>query len=130
MTTVTHAGPVSGNMDGMDDRDDLRAPPVVLGHQSADSVAASVYVLVRHGAERRPELAATLRGSVRLRFSDGYRPVRIDLRGEEIEVADERDDDDAPDLELSGRLGDVNALLCAPLVGGVPLPITRGGRGP
>ena len=104
------------------------APLVVLGHQAAESLAVSVYVLVRHGAEQRPALAAAIRGSVRLRFSDGYRPVRIDFRDLVIEVADEDEEDAVPDLELSGRLGDINALLCAPLVGGVPMPTSRHGR--
>lgn len=113
----------------MDDLQELDAPLVTLGHVSGDSVAASVYVLVRHGAERRPDLAAALRGCVRMRFSDGYRPVRIDFLGDEIAVEDEFDDArEPPDLELSGRLGDVSALLCAPLVAGLPLPTSRGGR--
>lgn len=110
--------------------DDLAgiAPLVALGHQSDDSLAASMYVLVRHGADQRPDLAAAIRGSVRLRFRDGYPPVRIDFRDGEIEVADERGDGADLDLELSGRLGDISALLCAPLVRGVPVPTSRNGR--
>jgi hypothetical protein len=104
-------------------------PPVRLGHIDDDSVVVSVYVLVRHGAEQHPELAGDIRASVRMRFADGYAPVRIDLRGDEIEVADEPDGDDrAYDLELSGRLGDITALISAPLAGGLPKPTTRQGR--
>ncbi|MFP5364499.1 MAG: hypothetical protein ACLGI5_17420 [Thermoleophilia bacterium] len=107
----------------------LDSPLVCLGHLSDDSVAVSIYVLVRHGAERRPDLAAALRGRVRMRFADGYSPVRIDFRGDEVEIADEGADGDRPyDLELSGRLGDVSALIAAPLAAGLPNPTSRHGR--
>lgn len=89
----------------------------------------SVFVLVRHGAEQRPELAAEMRGRVRLRFGDGYSLVSIDFRGEEIEVADEiAGADRACELERSGRLGDISALLAAPHAGGLPNPASRNGR--
>ena len=55
--------------------------------------------------------------------------MRIDLRGDEIEVADDVDGEPrAYDLELSGRLGDVATLVVAPLAGGLPKPTTRRGR--
>lgn len=105
------------------------APLVCLGALSDDSIAASVYVLVRHGAEQRPELAGAILGRVRMRFADGYSPVRIDFRGDEIEVADEaRDSAPVHDLELSGRLGDISTLIAAPLAGGLPKPTNRRGR--
>lgn len=113
----------------MNDLEALNSPLVCLGHLSDDSIAVSVYVLVRHGVERRPDLAAALRGRVRMPFADGYSPVRIDFRGDEIEVADEAiDSDRAYDLELSGRLGDVSALIATPLAAGLPNPTTRRGR--
>jgi hypothetical protein len=112
-------------MDGRDPGE----PVVCLGDLADDSVAVSMYVLVRHAVRQRPELATAMRGSVRLRFAEGYAPVRIDFRGDEVEVADVDADDRAHDLEISGRLGDVNALLIAPLVGGLPSPATRHGRG-
>jgi hypothetical protein len=100
-----------------------------LGHLADDSIAVSVYVLVLQGAQQRPELAAALRGSVRMRFVDDYPPVRIDFRGDEIEIADDAAGEDrACDLEVSGRLGDVSALIVAPLAGGLPKPTTRRGR--
>ncbi|MGH2919367.1 MAG: hypothetical protein ACRDLS_12340 [Solirubrobacteraceae bacterium] len=106
------------------------APPVRLGHVADDSIAVSVYVLVREGARRRPELAAAMAASIRMRFDDGYAPVRVDFRGDEIEVADDAAGEDrACDLELSGRLGDITALIAAPLAGGLPKPTTRRGRG-
>ena len=105
------------------------APLVRLGHEADDSVAVSVFVLVRHGAEQRPDQAAAMRGRVRLRLGDGYAPVIVDFRGDEIEVADEPDEADlACDLELGGRLGDISKLIAAPLAGGLPNPTTRAGR--
>lgn len=105
------------------------SPLVCLGDVCDDSIAVSIYVLVRHGVERRPELAAALRGRVRMRFADGYAPVRIAFRGDEIEVADETAGSDRGfDLELSGRLGDVSALIATPLAAGLPNPATRRGR--
>lgn len=105
------------------------APVVHLGHVADDSIAASVYVLVCHGVALRPEQALGMQASVVLRFPDGYSPVRIDFRGDEIEVSDDENSDDrAHDLEITGRLGDVNALIASPLAGGLPKPTTRRGR--
>jgi hypothetical protein len=102
---------------------------VWLGRTGSDSIAVSIFVVVRDGVRRRPELAAAMRGRVRLRFADDYPPVRIAFRGDEIEVADDLDDDDAPcDLELTGRLSDISALIAAPLAAGLPNPATRAGR--
>lgn len=104
-------------------------PLVRLGDVAEESVAPSVYVLVRHGAQRRPEMATGMRGSVQLRFGDGHAPVRIDFCGDVIDVMDDAEDDDrACDLVLSGRLADVNALIVAPMAGGLPKPTTRRGR--
>lgn len=103
--------------------------PVWLGDIADDSIAVSIYVLVRDGARRRPQLAAALRGSICLRFADDHPAVRIDFRGDEIEVADDICCDGvACDLELTGRLGDIAALIVAPLAGGLPNPTTRAGR--
>ncbi|MCW3013690.1 MAG: hypothetical protein JWO02_782 [Solirubrobacterales bacterium] len=105
------------------------APSVTLGQLSDESIAASVYILVRHGAQLRPALAVELRGSVLLRFADDYSPVRIDFRGEDIHVEDARHlEDRAHDLEIVGRLGDVNAVIAAPLAGGLPKPTSQRGR--
>jgi len=112
------------------DPETTEAPLVRLGHVADDSIAVSIYALVREGVRQRPALAATMASSIRMRFVDGYRPVRIDFRGDEIEVSDDADDEDRPcDLELSGRLGDIAALVVAPLAGGLPKPTTRRGRG-
>jgi hypothetical protein len=102
---------------------------VHLGHVADDSIAPTLYVLVLHGATRRPELAAEMLGSVLLRFDDGYAPIRIDFRGDEIHVADDEDHADvARDLEVRGRMGDVTALIASPLAGGLPKPTSRRGR--
>lgn len=104
-------------------------PFVLLGELADESIAASVYVLVRHGVLMRPDLAVELRGSVLLRFLDDYAPVRIDFRGDEIHVEDARHAEDrAHDLEIVGRLGDVNALMASPLAGGLPKPTSQRGR--
>lgn len=104
-------------------------PTVLLGELADDSIAASVYVLVRHGALLRPALAAELRGSVLLRFADDYSAVRVDFRGDEILVEDAPGvEDRAHDLEIVGRLGDVNALIASPLAGGLPKPTSQRGR--
>ncbi len=107
----------------------LTAPDVFLGDLAQESIAASVYVLVRQGAGLRPALAADLRGSVLLRFADDYSAVRIDFRGDEILVEDAAiAEDRAHDLEIVGRLGDVNALIASPLAGGLPKPTSARGR--
>lgn len=116
----------------MPDADDpLTAPipKVLLGDLADDSIAASVYILVKHGVQLRPALAAELGGSVLLRFADDYAAVRIDFRGDEIHVEDARHvEDRAHDLEIVGRLGDVNALIASPLAGGLPKPTSQRGR--
>ena len=113
------------------------AIPVLVGDLGEDSLAPSVVALVRAGVLRDPALAAEIRGSVVLRFTgmDGgaaYPSVRIDFRGDAIAVADDADDaadgDRAYDLEVSGRLPDVLALVSAPLAGGFPKPTSARGR--
>jgi hypothetical protein len=107
----------------------LTAPHVSLGDLSDDSVAASVYGLVRSGAEQRPGLARELRGSVLMRFDEVEAAVRVDFRGDEIIVCDDDlDGDRAHDLVITGRLGDVNALIATPLSGGLPRPTSARGR--
>jgi hypothetical protein len=130
VTAITHAGAALPDADGVRDQLDAHTAPVVwLGDTADGSIAVSIYVLVRDGARQRPQLSAAMRGSVRMRFVDDYPPVRIDLRGDEIEVADDVDSEDRPyDLELSGRLGDIATLVVAPLAGGLPKPTTRRGR--
>lgn len=113
---------------------DTPTVPVHVGDLCGDSLAPSVLALVRAGVRRDPDLAAEIRGSVVLRFTgmDGataYPPVRIDFRGEAIAIGDDpAESDRAHDLEVSGRLPDVLALVSAPLAGGLPKPTSARGR--
>jgi hypothetical protein len=107
---------------------DAHQPKVRLGRTGGGSVAAAVFAFVERGAMLRPEHAAELRGSVLLRFSEEYQPVVIDLRGDEILVADARDTDRAHDLVVGGAFHDFAALIAAPLSGGLPRPTTANGR--
>jgi hypothetical protein len=124
VTIVTHGGPAPVESVVMHER----APHVWLGPTADDSIAVSVFVLVRDGARQRPGLAGAMRGTVRMRFDDGYPPVLVDFDGDAIAVADDLDDERPVDLELRGRLGDIAALVVAPLAGGLPNPATRPGR--
>jgi hypothetical protein len=113
----------------MDDLQTIAPPRVWLGPTVEDSIAVSIYVLVRDRAHHRPELSTAMRGCVLMRFVDGYPAVRITFTGDGIEVADDGAEDDRPyDLVLSGRLADIAALIVAPLAGGLPNPATRPGR--
>jgi hypothetical protein len=101
---------------------------VRLGLTGGGSVTAAVFAFVQRGAMLRPQQAAELRGSVLLRFTEDYQAVEIDLRGEEIVVADARDADRAHDLVIVGAFHDFAALICAPLTGGLPRPTSAIGR--
>lgn len=115
------------SLEGMGE--DQPTPRVHIGTLHDDSVAGPIYTLVRHGVDARPALAAEIRGSVVLRFEEGYCPVRIDFRGDEIEVSDDVEGDDrAVDLLVTGRMGDINALIASPLTGGLPKPTHARGR--
>jgi len=103
-------------------------PKVRLGRAGGGSIAAAVFAFVERGAILRPHHARELRGSVLLRFSEDYQAVEIDLRGDEILVADARDADRAHDLVIEGAFHDFAALIAAPLTGGLPRPTTATGR--
>lgn len=103
-------------------------PTVSLGRTGGGSISAAVFALVERGAILRPHLARELRGSVLLRFSEDYHAVEIDLRGEEVLVADAADTDRAHDLVIEGAFHDFAALLAAPLTGGLPRPTNAIGR--
>ena len=101
-----------------------------LGPVGADSVTPTVYGLIERGVALRPELAASMRFTVVIRFHEAYAPVRIAFGGSEhgIEVGDAIDAERAYDLEISGRLPDIVALISAPLLGGLPKPTSPRGR--
>jgi hypothetical protein len=103
-------------------------PKVRLGRTGGGSISAAVFAYVERGAILRPQHARELRGSVLLRFSEDYKPVEVDLRGDEILVADASDADRAHDLVVEGTFHDFAALIAAPLAGGLPRPTTAIGR--
>ena len=103
-------------------------PKVRLGRTGGGSISAAVFAFIERGAMLRPQHARALRGSVLLRFSEDYQAVEIDLRGEEILVADAREADRAHDLVVEGAFHDFAALIAAPLTGGLPRPTTAIGR--
>jgi len=103
-------------------------PKVRLGRTGGRSISAAVFAFVERGAMLRPQHARELRGSVLLRFSEDYQAVEVDLRGEEILVADASDADRAHDLVVAGAFHDFAALIAAPLTGGLPRPTTALGR--
>ncbi len=92
-----------------------------------DSLAPSVLALVRAGAQRDPAMAAATRGTVLLRFVEGFPPVKIVFGGQVIEVAD-ASDGERVDLEVTGRLPDVLLLVSVPQASGLPLPTNPRGR--
>lgn len=99
---------------------------VELGKVGEGSIAATVFGLVERGAGLRPEVAAAMRGSVRITFAEGYVPVRLTFAGDGITVAD--DTGEEPDLELRAALPDLVLCISAPLAGGVPRPTAKAGR--
>ena len=78
------------------------SPAVWLGRTAPDSIAVSIYVVVRDGARRHPQPAAAMRGAVRIRFAEDHPPVRIDFRRR--------------------TAGNISALIAAPLAAGPPNP--------
>ncbi|MDX6581718.1 MAG: sterol transfer family [Solirubrobacterales bacterium] len=94
---------------------------VRLGRRRSDGVAPSLYVWVERGVERRPRVAAALRGRIVFRFEENLSPLLLNFGDGLIEVSDA--DLAAPDLTVSGRLPDIVALATAPHVLGVPNPV-------
>lgn len=97
-----------------------------LGALVDDGIAPSIFALVDRGVERRPEIAARMRGEVELRFQEAFAPVRIAFAAQEILVEDGAPT--APDLVIAGTLPDIVHLTSAPQRGGVPDPTTSRGR--
>lgn len=97
-----------------------------LGALADDGIAPSIFALVERGVERRPEIAAQMRGEVELRFQEAFAPVRIAFAVEEILVEDGAPP--APDLVIAGTLPDIVHLTSAPQRRGVPDPTTSRGR--
>jgi hypothetical protein len=104
----------------------LHHPPTVeLGRVEAGGLSPAIMAIVDRGVQRRPALARRLRAEVELNLADAYPPVRISFGPDRVLVED--GPTEAPDLRVSGALGDLVGLLVAPLVGGLPSPIDRRG---
>jgi hypothetical protein len=103
---------------------------VTLGPVGTRSLTPTVYGLLDRGARLRPDLAAEVRGRVRITFADDHADVRVVLTGTEIVVADHdlAASDDAVDLEIRAGLHDLVVLMAAPLAKGLPKPTNRQGR--
>lgn len=103
-----------------------RPPKITLGRVAENGISPSLFGLVEHGAQRRPELARELRGVVEIRFQERFAPVRLAF-GEQGVLVEDGDGSGRPDLVIKGSLPDIVQLSSAPLVGGVPkLTDTRG----
>lgn len=105
-------------------------PRVRLGRMVDDGVAPSILGLLERGVERRPEIAAQMRGRIVFRFSEGFSPLRIAFRPKTIVIED--GDLRKPDLVIAGTLPDIVHFLTVPVLGGplggVPNPIRARGR--
>jgi hypothetical protein len=104
------------------------SPPVKLGHQAPNGIAAGLLALVERGAAKRPRVARELRGRVEIRFAEDYAPVRLDFGDVQVLVEDGNGRRWRSDLVIEGALPDVIQLATAPLVGGLPKPTDKRGR--
>jgi hypothetical protein len=105
--------------------------PVKLGHLAANGIAPSMYGLIERGAARRPRIARSLRGTVEIRFKEDFAPVHVAFDEEAVVVEDGEGESKGQraDLVIQGSLPDIVHLASAPLVGGVPKPTDKRGRG-
>jgi hypothetical protein len=104
----------------------VHAPRVELGALEDGGLAPAIMAIIERGVRRRPALAHTLIAEVELAIAEPYPPVRIAF-GEDL-VLIEDGPATAPDLRITGSLGDLVSLMVAPLVRGVPSPINARGR--
>jgi hypothetical protein len=95
-----------------------------------DGVAPSIFGLLERGIERRPEIAAQLRGRVVFRFEEDFSPLRIAFKPKTVVLED--GDLRKPDLVIAGSLPDIVHLLTVPTLGGrlggLPNPTKPRGR--
>jgi len=101
-------------------------PPVRLGPLAEGGLAPALFAIVDRGVRRRPALAETIRAEVELNFEDGHPPVRIVFGDHHVLVQD--GPARQPDLRITGTLSTLNKLMVAPLLGGLPSPISAHGR--
>lgn len=105
-----------------------RPPKVSLGRVAGNGISPSIFGLVEHGVQRRPQLAEELRGTVEIRFKERFAAVRIAFEDSGITVEDAKRAGGRADLVIEGSLPDVVQLSSAPLAGGLPKLTNRRGR--
>jgi hypothetical protein len=95
-----------------------------------DGVAPSIFGLLERGIERRPEIAAQVRGRVVIRFTEEFSPLRITFKPKTVVLED--GDLRKPDLVIAGSMPDIVHLLTVPTLGGrlggLPNPAKPRGR--
>ena len=105
-------------------------PRVRLGRMTDDGVAPSIFGLLERGIERRPEIAAQMRGRVVFRFAEDFSPLRISFKPKTVVLED--GDLRKPDLVIAGSMPDIVHLLTVPTLGGrlrgLPNPAKPRGR--
>jgi hypothetical protein len=78
-------------------------PPVRLGHQAPNGIAAGLLALVERGAAKRPRVARELQGRVEIRFAEDYAPVRLQFGDQHVLVEDGNGRRWRSDLVIEGR---------------------------
>lgn len=101
-------------------------PEVKLGDLANGGLAPAVMAIVDRGVRQRPDLARSMKAEVELAFGEPHPPVRILFDDHAVLVED--GPASAPDLRIDGSLGDQIALMVAPILGGLPSPISSRGR--
>lgn len=101
-------------------------PEVRLGEVMTGGLAPAVMAIVDRGVRQRPGLARSLTAEVELAFGDPYPAVRIVFDDHDVLVED--GPASSPDLRINGPLGDQISLMVAPVIGGLPSPISARGR--
>lgn len=95
-----------------------------------DGVAPSIFALLERGIQRRPEIAAQMRGRVVFRFAEDFSPLRISFKPKTVVLED--GDLRKPDLVIAGSMPDIVHLLTVPILigrlGGLPNPAKPRGR--
>lgn len=85
-----------------------------------------MYALLDRGADRRPEVARSISGSVLFDFEEGFAPLLVCFEPDLICVSDEDSED--PDLRVIGPLPGVIHFATAPQLRGIPNPARVQGR--
>ena len=103
---------------------------VRLGYVDENGIAPSLYVLIERGSGKRPKVAASMRGTVEVRFKERFTPVRMEFADDHVLVQDTQQDEkrERPDLVIQGSLPDIVQLASAPWWAACPSPPHSRGR--